>query len=297
MNYYNLNIFDLFNLFRAHNQLKNLIIFVPIYFNGSFFLISTDFFNSIKLFFLFLFSTSLAYLINDYFDYENDKKNPKKSNKVVFRKEISKSFLFKSIIILFFFFILFLYSVELNYFSKILSFAYLLIIYIYSIYLKRVPFIEMMIIPLGYNIRLFAADLLIFENTKIIIYVIVYSTVFFTILLKRYSEYSFNEKYRNVLRFYNNITFITLIFISYFIIIICHILYTLDINIYSKHGNLGLLSNIPVIVLLSACIYDCFKVKNFEDPILYFLKSKRNIILVLTYFTLYFFSVYLGFRL
>ena len=287
-----IGVISYLGLIRPENQIKNLILFIPIFFSGDLDFQSQNFFDVVKLFILFIACTSSVYLLNDYFDYENDTVNPRKINRTLSRKRISrKSLLQISIGVIFFYSILF-YFINLDQFSKSLSFVYLVLFISYSAFLKHIPFLEMLIIPLGYLLRLYSADYLDPSESNIFIYLVMFCAVFFTILLKRYSELQFSLDYRSVLKHYNTDVLKWLIYINFLVAIIGHSIYTLAPLIFSKYGYWGILSNIIVFVFLTRCLIACLVNKNFEDPMKYFVSDKISMSLTVVYFGLFVINIY-----
>ena len=90
-----ISIISYLGLIRPENQIKNLILFIPIFFSGELDFQSQRFFDVVKLFVLFIACTSSVYLLNDYFDYENDIVNPRKINRTSSRKKVSRKSLLK----------------------------------------------------------------------------------------------------------------------------------------------------------------------------------------------------------
>ena len=230
--------------------------------------------------------------MNDYFDYKNDTVNPRKIKRTLSRKRVSrKSLLQISLGSIFIYSILF-YFINLDQFSKSLSFVYLVLFISYSAFLKHIPFLEMLIIPLGYLLRLYSADYLDPSQSNIFIYMVMFCAVFFTILLKRYSELQFSLNYRSVLKYYDTNVLKWLIYINFLVVIAGHLIYTLTPLIFSKYGYWGILSNIVVFIFLARCLIACLVTKNFEDPMKYFVTDKISISLTSIYFGLFVFNIY-----
>lgn len=64
-------------LIRVKQWVKNLFVFLPIFFAGKL-LSFTDVIQSLTAFFSFCFIASIIYIINDYSDIESDKHHPQK---------------------------------------------------------------------------------------------------------------------------------------------------------------------------------------------------------------------------
>ena len=110
----------------------------------------------VKVFFIFSFTSSFIYIFNDIIDIEDDKIHKiKKFQKPLAANTLSKNLAY-FLLILFF-----ISSIILLYFNIfIISFiaAYFLINIFFSLYFKRIPYFEMLIICTGYLIRLYAGS-------------------------------------------------------------------------------------------------------------------------------------------
>ena len=283
MKNYNLTIFDFLRLIRFKNQIKNLIVFLPVFFAGEVSIASQNFHLSIQVFVLFFFSTSISYLINDFFDFDQDKVHPEKSNKIIFKKNLSKYFLLKLILIFSVLYSLSLFILEINFASKLLTLFYLLLVSLYSIVLKKIIYIEIIVVSIGYVVRLLSAEFTTNLYSDLLIFLIMFSSVFFVILLKRYSELKKYVQFRKVLKLYKPKTLLYLIFASYFFVIIAHFYFTLQDEIYGLYGLGGVLSNVLVIMVLTKFLIAGLKQHTFEDPTNYLFRDVVSITSIFLY--------------
>ena len=284
MKNYNLTIFDFLRLIRFKNQIKNLIVFLPVFFAGEVSMASQNFHLSIQVFVLFFFSTSISYLINDFFDFDQDKVHPEKSNKIIFKKNLSKYFLLKLILIFTVLYSLSLFILEINFVSKLLTLFYLLLVSLYSVVLKKIIYIEIILVSIGYVVRLLSAEFTTNLYSDLLIFLIMFSSVFFVILLKRYSELKKYVQFRKVLKSYNPKTLLYLIFASYFFVIALPISITLfKMTIYGLYGLGGVLSNVLVIMVLTKFLIAGLKQHTFEDPTNYLFRDVVSITSILLY--------------
>src|SRR5215471_17288146 len=77
-------------LLRPKDWAKNLFLFVPSFFAGSFF-VASNIGLLIEGFIAFCFFASSIYIINDYRDIEDDRKHPKKSKRPLASGKVKKS--------------------------------------------------------------------------------------------------------------------------------------------------------------------------------------------------------------
>ena len=145
-------------LFRVNNNIKNLIIFFPLFLNYEYW----NFENYEKLFFSFIFFSLIAssvYIINDVLDLETDKKNkikklrPIASGVIKPKQAILFSILLSTISLIFFF----IYS-NTNIFLLVL--IYFIINIIYSLYIKKIKYLDLLTVSSGFIIRIYIGSLL-----------------------------------------------------------------------------------------------------------------------------------------
>ena len=87
-------------LLRVKHYIKNLLIFLPLIFNGNFFNIKLFSITFIS-FLSFCFMASTIYIFNDLLDYEKDRVHPKKKLRPIASNKISKKQAIIVLIILF----------------------------------------------------------------------------------------------------------------------------------------------------------------------------------------------------
>ncbi|WP_322971860.1 UbiA prenyltransferase family protein [Faecalibacter sp. LW9] len=140
-------------LIRVKQWVKNLFVFIPVFFSGHFF--HTDLvFQSFLGFILFSFVASSIYIVNDYVDIEKDKRHPEKKFRPLAAGTVSKSnakVLFTSLVG-----ISLIGTVLLdNYKVGIILLAYFLLNIAYSFKLKQIAILDVMIIATGFLMRVF----------------------------------------------------------------------------------------------------------------------------------------------
>ena len=77
-----------FKLLRVEQWVKNLFVFIPLFFSGKIFE-TTQLFETIFSFIIFSFTASSIYIINDYSDIESDRVHPEKCRRPLASGEIS----------------------------------------------------------------------------------------------------------------------------------------------------------------------------------------------------------------
>ncbi len=180
-------------LIRVKDWIKNIIIFFPIIFSNNIFSLE-NITNVLVAFFIFSFTTSSVYILNDILDYKDDKLHKLKRHiKPLASDRLSLNF---SLILFFLFIIaiiiLLILFPELIYFILI----YLVININYSFFLKRVKYLEMLLISIGYLIRLFLGSHIIEVETSFSLAISVFCLAMFVISIKRSLEVLNHETLR-----------------------------------------------------------------------------------------------------
>lgn len=148
-------------LIRIEQWVKNLFVFVPLFFSGKI----TDinlFYKSLFAFIIFSITASSIYIINDYMDIESDRKHPEKKNRPLASGAIAKS---SAVILLLSFISLVVLGIFLGHFylkiSLMVQFSiiigtYFLMNLAYTFKLKHVAIVDIMIISIGFVLRVLA---------------------------------------------------------------------------------------------------------------------------------------------
>ena len=146
-----------FKLLRVEQWVKNLFVFVPLFFSGFF----TDLdllTKSIFAFVIFSLMASVVYILNDYNDIEADRRHPEKRRRPLASGAISKT---KALTILFSILIIdvalvlfaqYFFNQNLWKLSAIIGFYFIMNI-AYTFKLKHVPIIDIFIIATGFVLR------------------------------------------------------------------------------------------------------------------------------------------------
>ena len=173
-------------LFRIQQYVKNLIIFLPIFFNGGFGDIRLIT-NCALIFILFCLLSSAFYIFNDICDIKNDKKHPEKK----LRPLASGKIKIKSAYILYFALLTISGTLFLILDYKIFIFAllYFLLNLFYSLKLKHIAIIDISIIAVGFIIRIIIGALAGQAPLSLWIVLITYLLAIFLALAKRRDDF------------------------------------------------------------------------------------------------------------
>jgi len=139
-------------LIRPHQYIKNLFIFLPLFFVGQ---ISSPqlFTNALIAFISFSISASAVYILNDYLDIEEDRQHPKKKDRPLASGLISKKEAFSLIAIFSIIGITLMATQSLK--ALIILLIYITLNIGYCFFLKHIAIVDITIIAIGFVLRLF----------------------------------------------------------------------------------------------------------------------------------------------
>jgi len=197
----NKKIFIYFQLLRINQWIKNIVVFIAIIFSGKLF--DTDLFlKSLITFFIFCLLSSTSYVLNDIIDYQYDKKHPQKKHRPIAAGAVSlpqATFIVFVLTLISLIFSLF-FSVSLFF----LSFLFLLLHFFYSLYLKRIPLVDIFSISFSFMIRAFAGEVATGYHIPIWLFLTISFGSLFMASVKRHAELSsFGKQARESLYRYN----------------------------------------------------------------------------------------------
>lgn len=190
-------------LIRCKHYIKNLLLFVPLFFGGGLFDI-LKIKNTVIGFLSFSMAASFIYIFNDINDIERDRCHPTKCKRPIASGEISVTHAYIIAIGCL------LLSGTLGIFIKVRWHYVWIVFYIilnilYSRRLKNIPLIDVMILVSGFVIRIAYGGLISYTLISAWLYMTIITGAFYLGLGKRRNElkYHKNEKTRIVMQYYN----------------------------------------------------------------------------------------------
>lgn len=181
----------LIDLIRIKHWIKNLFIFIPGFFAGVLF----DFKNLELLipgFFCFSFVASAIYIVNDYRDIEADRNHPEKRDRPLAAGTVK-------VPVAFFIAVLFVviaigvsYSISIDFFYVLL--LYLIINLGYSLGLKNISILDIMLVASGFLLRTIAGGAIIDVPISSWLLIMVFLLALFMALAKRLDDFLVSEK-------------------------------------------------------------------------------------------------------
>lgn len=231
-------------LIRIKHWIKNILIFIPLVCSG---LVSChNVLLCIGAFFAFSFASSFIYIINDIKDIEKDKLHPRKKNRPLPSGKIKKSTA-TCIAILMCVFAIVLNSLVNN--SILNSSLYFLISYIiinicYSMGLKNVAIVDIVLLASGFVIRVYYGASIINIEVSSWLFLTIMSASLFLGLGKRKKELVNNKGTRKVLQEYNEAFLDKFQYLSLALTIVFYSLWTIE------QGTKYLYLTIPLIIVI-----------------------------------------------
>jgi len=230
---------SLFSLLRPQQWLKNLFVFLPLFFSGK--LYRTDLLlDATYSFIAFSFMASAIYCINDIIDIEDDKKHKTKKYRPIASGKISitKAYIIAIILIVIAFAtIVFLATHNLKEQIFVLI-CYLVINIFYCFWLKKIAILDVMIIATGFVLRLFIGGFAVNIELTNWIVIMTYLLALFMAFAKRRDDLIIYNDSGIVVR--DNIKKYNLQFINQIlcllasITIVCYIMYTMSPEVINR---------------------------------------------------------------
>lgn len=279
-------------LARVHHYIKNILIFFPMFFNGSIFdfeLLKVSFLGFIA----FGFTSSIIYIINDLHDLEKDKKHPTKCKRPLASGQIKKNQAVYMILGL----ISVTLFIHIYYVELIPSVSWLILYFVlnllYSLKLKNIPIIDIAILVSGFLIRVLygaAITSVVLSNWLILT---VMSVSFYLALGKRRNEYQdYGEETREVLKYYNYEFLDKNMTVSLALSDIFYSLWSVNMIDKGKYSSF-LIWTIPLILLIQMKYSLNIEGNSDGDPVEVLFRDKVLISMVIVFF-LFMFAVLYG---
>ena len=177
-------LIDYLKAIRIHHWPKNLLVFLPAI--TGHFITSESFSTLLVIFFSLSFVASGMYLMNDLVDIDNDKKHPTKKHRLIASGSLSPKN--AKIISLLLIIMGLLGSFAVSFYAGILIFVYIVLIGVYSLYIKKTPFFEAFFLTLVYLLRIYIGVLAVDTGTSQWLMIFSFFFFFFLVLVKRHAE-------------------------------------------------------------------------------------------------------------
>lgn len=267
-------------LLRIKHWLKNLLVFLPLFFSGNIFNKNLLIYN-IVAFFIFSLASSIVYIINDICDINNDINHPIKKNRPLASGEVS---LEDAIVILFFFLILvlsasvYLYTIIDSIFVVLIPLVYIIINIYYSKGLKNIAIIDVLILVFGFVLRVMYGSVVVNIDTSNYLYLMIIFGSYFLSFGKRRGEVIKNSsKSRKVLSIYSKEFLDKNMYVAYTLSIVAYTLWCMSID------NNYVFLTIPIIMTIMQLYSLNVEKDSYGDPVDVILSDKLLLITGIVY--------------
>lgn len=170
---------------RPIHWVKNLSVFAALLFTGYLYH-KFPFFTVFKAFVSFCLITSAAYIINDILDAKSDKSHPIKKNRPIAAGKLSVRLALAEAVVLTFSAIVI--GESLGSLFIYIIWAYLILQILYSVRLKNIPIVDILIIASGFILRVYAGAVVINAHLSVWFLLCVISIALFLAAGKRRAE-------------------------------------------------------------------------------------------------------------
>ncbi len=275
-------------LLRPHQWLKNVFVFLPMFFGGSLLDIS-DLAASVLTFFAFSFAASAIYCFNDIIDVEDDRRHPVKCKRPVASGAVSMSGA-KRLMVLMVMLSVAVTALLRGTFSVLEVCAvivfYLILNILYCVKLKQYAIVDVCIVAFGFVLRVLAGG--IATDVKLSHWLVLMTfllTLFLSFAKRRDDVIRMNETgkapRKNTIRY--NLTFINqAITITASVTLVCYIMYTVSPEVTSRfHSEMLYLTSIFVLLGLLRYIQIAVVDKKSGDPTKVMIRDRFTQIVVL----------------
>ena len=280
------NYKDYIKLIRVKHWLKNILVFLPLFFSLGL-LDKNKLILNIIAFFVFSFSSSIVYIINDIKDIESDRKHEIKKNRPLASGRIKiinaiYVIIFLSIILILS--IIFIYLRSHNILSILIPIIYILLNILYSYYLKHYPIIDVAILVSGFLLRVVYGGVVINVAVSIWMYLMVMFGSFYMGFGKRRNEIIKNGKdSRKVLQYYSKEFLDKNMYVNLTLAIFSYSLWCVDkVTIEGTTSNYLYLT-IPLVIIIFQLYSLNIERDSHGDPIEIILSNKALLSLILLY--------------
>jgi len=170
---------------RVNQWIKNLLVFTAVIFSGKLFdawIVS----QAIIAFGIFCLLSSTSYLLNDIIDYPYDKKHPVKRYRPIASGEISMQQATFAVFILTVVSLLLSLLFSVNFFF--LALIFILLHFLYSLYLKKFPTVDIFAISLSFILRAMGGELVTGYHIPVWLLLTIFFISLFMASVKRHAE-------------------------------------------------------------------------------------------------------------
>jgi len=263
-----LNITAVIKLMRPHQYIKNLFIFVPIFFAlkvGD----SQLLLNTMIAFFAFSLLASSVYILNDYCDIEDDQAHPEKKKRPLASGTIQKP---QAIILMALLAISgSVLMMSVSSIATAIMLAYVALNIAYSFALKHIAILDVTIIAIGFVLRLFVGSAVANIPLSMWVVIMTFLLALFMALAKRRDDVLIynqtGKKMRKVIDGYNLQFLDTAMAIMASVVIVAYTIYTTSLEVVGRmHSEYLYLTSLFVILGILRYLQVVFVLEDSGSP-------------------------------
>ncbi len=268
---------DYLKLIRIKHWIKNILIFIPLVFSGV--INESNIVNCILGFFSFSFMSSFIYIVNDIRDIEKDKLHPRKRKRPLASGTIKKNiaiYIAILVVILSIITNIIINNSIIN-LSLIFLLCYLIINLGYSLGLKNIAIIDIVLLASGFILRVYYGAAIIDVEVSNWLFLTILNASLFLGFGKRRKELIHNKNSREVLKDYDEAFLDKFQYLTLTLTIVFYSLWTIEQDIKYIYLTIPLV----MVIFMKYCL---FIEKNDEgDPTTILFEDKGLMILCLIY--------------
>ena len=276
---------NILRLVRVQQYIKNLLIFVPLFFAGQ--ITDLELLLNVSIAFAaFSISASSIYILNDFQDIKQDRLHPQKKYRPLASAQISKETALFLMSIFFIIGISIMATLSLQALG-ILS-AYITLNIGYSYFLKNIAILDVTIIAIGFVLRLFIGSKVTEVSLSSWIVIMTFLLALFIALAKRRDDVHIflktGKKMRKVTVNYNLKFIDGLLMVMASVVIVTYVLYTTSTEVVQRMQSENLyLTTIFVILGFMRYLQLAFVENDSSSPTMILLKDKFMLMTMLAW--------------
>ncbi len=265
---------DYLKLMRVKHYVKNLLIFVPVFFSKKIFDLSMI--SQVCIGFVcFSLISSAVYILNDIRDVEKDRKHPKKKNRPIASGKINKL----QAVFLMIMCILIPMTTGLFFLREGIIFLilYLFLNMAYSMGLKNYPIIDVVLLTAGFVIRVLYGGVIANVEVSEWLYLVIVSGALYMGFGKRRNELKQQKNTRKVLKHYNDAFLDKNMYVAVALVIVFYSMWAIE------SINPLMIWTVPFFMIILMKYSFDVEGNSDGDPVEVILQDKVLILLILLY--------------
>ena len=272
-------------LLRIKHYIKNLLIFIPVFFGERFF-DSGCLKNGVLGFIAFCMISSAVYILNDYKDIEKDRKHPTKKNRPLASGRVQK----KTALVIMGICMAVAAGISVligNIPAAVCLLLYFVLNVAYSMGLKNRPIVDIVILASGFVIRVFYGGFVTGIPISNWLYLMVITVSLYMGLGKRRNELRRQTNTREVLRYYSLPFLDKNMYVCVALAVVFYAMWTIEMP------DPRLIWTVPLVIIILLCYSFDIEGNSDGDPVEVILHDKVLLLLAMVYVVCIFVLLYI----